>query len=218
MTLAHPVEGEAMYLRRPAEEFPRAPALIASLRRAIDGRVGRPLSYHVVGGFARACVTGAAFRDVDVVAAARGDRAALLSLAGSSFEMVDASGRVVRVRLDVARRVVPSPAALIAGIELVMARLAFSTTDECFHLDPECLEALATRTMSLRPVDHRFVSAARTIRRTLKYAGRGYRLPMEALLETIQEYRRTPALLRWGDYRLRTFLQRPSGGEAEPPG
>ena len=193
-------------VRRQPDEFPRAPELLGSLRDAIERMIGRSVEYHAYGGFVRACITGEDFTDVDVAAASKSDRAALQPLASRLLDVIDASGRPVKVRLDVARRVVASPAALIARIELVMARLAFSTTDGCFHMDPDCLEAIATRTLSLRPVSGPFTSPARAIRRTMKYASRGYRLPMEALLWTIEEYRRTPAAVRWGDYGLRTIL------------
>lgn len=212
-----PLQPPPPCVRRPPEEFLCAPKLVGSLRSAIERLAGRSLRYHVHGGFARSCVTGDDFTDVDVVAASKGDRAALEPIAGQLVDVTDATGRVVTARLDLARRVTTSPETLIAGIDLVMARIAFSTTDGYFHMDPDCLEAIATRTLSLRPVSRPFTSPARTIRRTMKYTSRGCRLPLEALLRTIEDYRGTSALVRWGEYGLRHILH-PRGGTESAPG
>lgn len=194
-------------VRREAGTFPQAATLIAALRAALDGSAGRPLRYHVYGGFARACITGDTFTDLDVAAATEEDRRVLRALSRRPIPLRDARGDAVAVRLDVRRRPVPSPAALIAGIELVMARLVFSTTDNCFHMDPDCLDALTTRVLTLRPVRSRVATPARAIGRTLKYAARGARLPLGTLLASLEDYRTTPALVRWGERGLRALLR-----------
>jgi hypothetical protein len=194
-------------VRRPVADFARATRLVEDLRKALDGAAGRPLRYHVYGGFVRACITGESFSDVDVAAATEEDLRVLRVLRQRPLHVRDARGDLVAVRLDVCRRPVASPAALVTGVELVMARLAYSTTDDSFHMDAECLEALATRILTLRPVGSRLATPARTITRTFKYAARGARLPLATLLSSVAEYRATPAVKRWGERALRAILQ-----------
>ena len=204
---AQPHAADLPCVRYGLEEFVLAAPLVESLRRALDAAAGQPLNFHVFGGFARACITGEPFSDIDLAAPTAADRRALRKLRHQIVMVRDARGRVVPGRLDVHRRIFRSPAELVGEIELVMGRLAYSTTDERFHMDPLCLKALATQTIVLRPVRSPIVTPSRTICRTFKYTARGARLPLDTLCSLLRAYRLTPALARWAEHRLRNLVQ-----------
>jgi hypothetical protein len=181
-------------VRRPLEDFPRAAGLLRAFDHALTRAAGRPLRYHVHGGFVRAALAGGSFADVDIAAATAHDLRALRTLRRGVLVPDDAGG-CVPLRLDVRRRAVATAADLLADVDVVAWRAAFSSDDGCLHLDPACLDALACGLLTLRP--GALANPERTIAWTLKGAARGGRLPLADLARSVAAVRETPALTRW---------------------
>jgi hypothetical protein len=207
--------GGAPLEQRALDDLPRAARLLRALDEALTRAAGRPLRYHVHGGFVRAALAGGAFSDVDVAAAAAPDLLALHAVGRRGLSVPDEAGAPVSLRLDVRRRVVATPEALLADVDVVAWRAAFSSTDGCLHVDPDCLGALADGLLTLRR--GALGNPERTIARTLKGAARGGRLPLADLERSVAAVRETPSLTHWlrrGMRALRHSSAYAAGGPA----